>query len=75
VAPPDRGGVILQWRTWETLASIRVFRAGATARRRAAAVETELERLKRYLEVSQAALEAVEREMQTVRDQQVAMDS
>jgi hypothetical protein len=45
------------------LASIRVFRAGATARRRAAAVETELERLKRYLEVSQAALEAVKREM------------
>jgi hypothetical protein len=38
-------------------------------------VETELERLKRYLEVSQAALEAVEREMQAVRDQQVAADS
>jgi hypothetical protein len=32
------------------------------------AAETEVERLKRYLEVSQAALEVVEQEMQAVQD-------
>jgi hypothetical protein len=34
----------------------------------AVTVETEVERLRRYLEVSQATLEATEREMQVVRD-------
>jgi hypothetical protein len=34
----------------------------------AAAAEIEVERLRRYLEVSQATLEATEREMQVVRD-------
>jgi hypothetical protein len=34
----------------------------------AAAAETEVERLRRYLEVSQATLEVIEREMQVVRD-------
>jgi hypothetical protein len=33
------------------------------------AAETEVEQLRRYLEVSQAMLKAVEREMQVVRDQ------
>jgi hypothetical protein len=33
----------------------------------ATAVETELERLRRYLDVSQAALEAAEREMQAIQ--------
>jgi hypothetical protein len=37
--------------------------------------EIEVEQLRRYLEVSQATLKATEREMQVVRDQQVAMDS
>jgi hypothetical protein len=41
----------------------------------AAAVETEVDRLRRYLEVSQATLEVVEREMQAVRDHQVAVNS
>jgi hypothetical protein len=40
-----------------------------------AAVETELERLRRYLEVSQAPLEAAELEMQVVQGQQVAANS
>jgi hypothetical protein len=39
------------------------------------AVESELERLRRYLEVSQAALKATEQEMQVVRGQQVVADS
>jgi hypothetical protein len=34
-----------------------------------------VERLRRYLEVSQATLEVAEREMQFVRDQQVATDN
>jgi hypothetical protein len=38
-------------------------------------VEVEVERLRRYLEVSQATLEAVKQEMQVIRDQQVAVDS
>jgi hypothetical protein len=33
-----------------------------------ATMETEVDRLKRYLEVSQATLEVVEQEMQTVLD-------
>jgi hypothetical protein len=33
-----------------------------------AAAETEVERLRRYLEVSQAVLKAMEREMQVVQD-------
>jgi hypothetical protein len=41
----------------------------------AAAAETEVEGLRRFLEVSQTALEVAEREMQVVRDQQVAADS
>jgi hypothetical protein len=41
----------------------------------AAVAEIEVEQLRRYLEVSQATLKAAEREMQVIRDQQVAADS
>jgi hypothetical protein len=41
----------------------------------AVALEIELERLRRYLEVSQATLKVVEQEMQVVRDQQLVADS
>jgi hypothetical protein len=41
----------------------------------AAGLETEVEQLRRYLEVSQATLEVAEWEMQVIQDKQVAADS
>jgi hypothetical protein len=58
------GGVVLWWRTWEALASGRDCRMTQPVDAMpATAVETEVERFRRYLEVSQATLEAAEQEM------------